>query len=262
MKLLLKIMYDGTGYCGFQSQKNGRSVQEVLTKAMSALFGTDCSVTGCSRTDAGVHALGFCAAVSPTSAEGWELLPIPAEKIARAAERWLPRDISVRAAAAVEDGFHPRYDVVSKEYIYKMCDAAYRDPFLDGRVWQLKKPITDEGLCRMNRAAAAIVGTRDFSSFMAAGSKITDARRTVTRCAVARGGDGLLTLRIAADGFLYNMVRIITGTLADTAYGTFSAEDMVKILAACDRRAAGKTAPAAGLYLNEVTYGSPISWCE
>lgn len=263
MKLLLKIMYDGTDYCGFQSQKNGRSVQEVLTSAMSELFHTDCTVTGCSRTDAGVHALGFCAAVAPKNPEIWtERLPIPPEKLPRASDRLLPRDISIRSAAVVEDSFHPRYDVASKEYIYRMSDAPYRDPFTSDRVWHLKKPITEEGLRRMKQAAEAIPGTRDFSSFMAAGSKITDARRTVYRCSVDRGEEGIITLRISADGFLYNMVRIITGTLTDTAYGTFSPDDMEKIIAAKDRTAAGKTAPASGLYLNEVTYSVPIHWAE
>ncbi|MBE6598076.1 MAG: tRNA pseudouridine(38-40) synthase TruA [Ruminococcaceae bacterium] len=262
MKYLLKIMYDGTDYCGFQSQRNGRSVQEVLTAAMSELFGVDCTVTGCSRTDAGVHALGFCAAVSAKAPEDGDRLTIPPSKLPRAADRFLPRDISVRCAACVEDSFHPRYDVVSKEYIYKMSDAAYRDPFTDGKVWRLKKPLPDCGLSRMTEAAAAIPGYRDFSSFMASGSKITDARRTVHRLTVSRGEDGIITLRIAADGFLYNMVRIITGTLIDTAFGTFSPADMEGIIAAADRRAAGKTAPACGLYLNEVTYGVPVNWSE
>ncbi len=263
MKLLLKIMYDGTDYCGFQSQKNGRSVQEVLTSAMSELFHTDCTVTGCSRTDAGVHALGFCAAVAPKNPEDWaERLPIPPEKLPRASDRLLPRDISIRAAAVVEDTFHPRYDVVSKEYIYKISDAPYRNPFTCDKVWQLKKPLSEEGLRRMALGAEKIHGTHDYSSFMAAGSKITDATRTVYSCSAARETDGTITLRIRADGFLYNMVRIITGTLVDIAYGAFSPEQMEDIILAKDRTAAGKTAPASGLYLNEVTYNIPIHWAE
>jgi len=261
MKLLLKIMYDGTGYCGFQSQKNGRSVQEVLTSAMSSLFHTECTVTGCSRTDAGVHALGFCGAVAAKNPEdGEKILTIPLEKLPLAADRFLPDDISIRCAAFVEDDFHPRYDVASKEYIYRISDRPYRDPFTANRVWHLKKVVTEEGLRRMNLAAWKICGCRDFSSFMAAGSKITDARRTVFRCSVERNADGLLTLRICADGFLYNMVRIITGTLVDTAFGTFSPEDMEEIIRAENRSAAGRTAPACGLYLNEVTYNTSIRW--
>lgn len=263
MKLLLKIMYDGTHYCGFQSQKNGRSVQEVLTAALSELFQTDCTVTGCSRTDAGVHALGFCAAAAAKNPDdGEKVLTIPPEKIPRAADRFLPRDISIRSAAIVDDAFHPRYDVASKEYIYRMSDAPYRDPFTADKVWQLRKPISEEGLRRMKAAAEQIHGYRNYSSFMAAGSKITDARRTVYRCSVDRESDGILTLRISADGFLYNMVRIITGTLVDIAYGTFSPEQMEEIIRAENRTAAGKTAPADGLYLNEVTYRVPIHWIE
>lgn len=269
MKLLLKIMYDGTAYCGFQSQKNGYSVQEILTKAISALTGMDCTVTGCSRTDAGVHALGFCAAVcpaaavspdNPQSAENW--LTIPLEKLPRAAEKFLPPDISIYAAAVMDDSFHPRYDVASKEYIYKITDTPYRNPFTAGRVWQLKRPISEEGLRQMSFAAEKIHGYRDYSSFMAAGSKIVDARRNVSRCTINREPDGIITLRISADGFLYNMVRIITGTLIDTAYGTFSPDDMDRIIEAKDRSAAGRTAPACGLYLNEVTYHQPIRWVD
>lgn len=261
MKLLLKIMYDGTHYCGFQSQKNGRSVQEVLTSALSELFHTECTVTGCSRTDAGVHALGFCAAVGakdPVDAE--KILSIPTDKLSRAADRLLPRDISIRSAAMVEDDFHPRYDVASKEYIYRISDAPYRDPFTRDKVWQLKKPISEEGLQRMSRAAEKICGYRDYSSFMAQGSKITDPRRTVYACSVERGTDGIITLRISADGFLYNMVRIITGTLVDIAYGTYEPDEIDGIMEKKDRTAAGRTAPPEGLYLNEVTYRVPIHW--
>ncbi len=259
MKLLLKVMYDGTNYCGFQSQKNGRSVQEVLTSAVSALFGP-CTVTGCSRTDAGVHALGFCAAVAPVSGT-WESPPIPPEKTARALDRYLPRDIAVRNTAVVADNFHPRYDTTGKEYIYRMTDTPYRNPFSEGRLWHLRHPVTPAALQHMNEAAAHLVGTHDFTSFMAAGSKITDATRTISRCTVSRDPDGALTLRVAADGFLYNMVRIITGTLIDVAYGTIDPADMPNILDAKNRAAAGKTAPPHGLYLNEVTYRTPVTWC-
>lgn len=268
MKLLLKIMFDGTAYCGFQSQKNGRSVQETLTKAMSALFDTECAVTGCSRTDAGVHALGYCATVAAVkTAESGENardshFSIPLEKLARASERLLPHDISICGAAWVEDSFHPRYDVASKEYVYKISDEPYRNPFTAGRVWQLQKSVSEDGLRRMQEAAEHIRGYRDYASFMAAGSKITDARRDVLFCRVERTSDGLLTLRIAADGFLYNMVRIITGTLIDTAYGVFSPAQMEEILESKSRRAAGRTAPAHGLYLNEVRYREPVRWVE
>jgi len=140
-----------------------------------------------------------------------------------------------------------------------MYDTVGTDPFLCGRAWHLKHPVPDEGVRRMNEAAAYLIGTHDFTSFMASGSKIEDARRTVQALSVIRNGD-MLTLRVRADGFLYNMVRIITGTLTDCAFGTMDPCDLGGILEARDRCAAGKTAPADGLYLNDVTYDREIRW--
>ena len=139
-----------------------------------------------------------------------------------------------------------------------MRDEKGRDPFQAGLVWQLKKPLTQEAIDRMNRAAAYLIGKHDFSSFMAAGSKITDAVRTVHTLYIRRCEDGIVELHIAADGFLYNMVRIITGTLTEVAYGDREVEEIAEILAGCDRAKAGKTAPADGLFLEKVTY--PPEW--
>ena len=256
MKLLLRIAYNGAAYCGFQSQTNGKSVQEVLTAAAGRALGFPCSVTGCSRTDAGVHAKGFCAVVAPL--DGETEITIPAGRVHRAMAKHLPPDIAVTGACYVPDDFHPRYGVVSKEYVYRMRDARDRDPFQAGLVWQLKKPLTDDAIERMNRGAEHLLGKHDFSSFMAAGYKITDAVRTVHTLYIRRNGDGIVELHIAADGFLYNMVRIITGTLTEVAYGDRLPEEMAVILAGCDRRLAGKTAPAEGLFLEKVTY--PPEW--
>jgi len=257
MKLLLKLLYDGTAYCGYQAQPDKPSIQRVLTDAVSACFGFPCTVTGCSRTDSGVHALGFCAAVEPVNPES--RITIPTGRVHRALRRFLPADISVCGEADVSDDFHPRYSVIRKEYLYRMYDTVWEDPFETTRAWHLKHPVTDEGLARMNRAAAHIIGHHDFTSLMAAGSKIVDAHRTVYSLNVQRTGN-FLDLRVSADGFLYNMVRIITGTLADCASGVFEPEDMKKILAAKDRAKAGKTAPPHGLYLAEVTYDRPVEW--
>lgn len=257
MKLLLKIIYDGTAYCGYQAQADQPSIQRVLTDAVTACFGFPCSVTGCSRTDSGVHALGFCAAVEPVN-DG-DRITIPTGRVHRALRRFLPADISVCGEADVPDDFHPRYSVVRKEYLYRMYDTVYDDPFQASRAWHLKHPVTDEGLARMNRAAAHIVGYHDFTSFMAAGSKIVDAHRTVYSLDVKRNGT-FLDLRISADGFLYNMVRIITGTLVDCTYGVFEPDEFGKIIKANDRSKAGKTAPPHGLYLAEVTYDREIEW--
>ena len=259
MKLLLKLMYNGRDFMGYQYQPDVRTVQGTLTSAVSACFGRDMKITGCSRTDAGVHALGFCCTAEPAGEHPDDWLRIPVGKVHRALSRFLPEDIAVAGESEVPDDFHPRYSVVSKEYIYRMYDTVGEDPFLCGRAWHLKHPVTDDGLARMNEAAAYLIGYHDFSSFMASGSKIEDARRTLESLSVTRDGH-MLTLSVRADGFLYNMVRIITGTLTDCAHGTIAPAEMGRILDARDRCAAGKTAPADGLYLNDVTYGLPIEW--
>lgn len=244
---------------GYQYQPDVRTVQGTLTSAVSSCFGREMKITGCSRTDAGVHALGFCCTAEPAGeyADGW--LRIPVGKVHRALSRFLPEDIAVAGESEAADDFHPRYSVVSKEYIYRMYDTVGTDPFLNGRAWHLKHPVASEGLVRMNEGARALIGSHDFTSFMASGSKIEDARRTIESLSVTRDGS-MLTLRVRADGFLYNMVRIITGTLADCAYGTIDPAELGRILEKRDRCAAGKTAPADGLYLNDVTYGFPIDW--
>lgn len=259
MKLLLKILYNGRDFMGYQFQPDVRTVQGTLTNAVSSCFGYPVKITGCSRTDAGVHALGFCCTAEPAGEHDGTWLRIPVGKVHRALSRFLPEDIAVAGESEVPDEFHPRYSVVSKEYIYRMYDTVGTDPFLTGRAWHLKHPVTEEGLSRMNEGAAHLIGTHDFTSFMATGSKIEDARRTIESLRVSREGK-MLTLRVRADGFLYNMVRIITGTLTDCAHGTIDPRDLGRILDSRDRCAAGKTAPADGLYLNDVTYDREILW--
>lgn len=259
MKLLLKIRYIGSAYCGFQSQKNGRTVQEVLTEASRKVFGEPCFVTGCSRTDAGVHALGFCCTVEPQRRrEDW--CGVPAGKVHRAYESVLPPDISVIAAAEVPDGFHPRYDCTGKRYIYRFSDALYRDPFEEGRSERVKFRLTDERLDIMKCAAEHFTGRHDFSSFMASGSKITDAVRTVSEACVTKETEHTAVFSVSADGFLYNMVRIMAGTLIDTARELIAPEDIPGIIEARDRSRAGRTASPCGLYLDEVYYRDTIFW--
>ncbi len=263
MKLLVKLMYVGSAFCGYQAQNDEAapkpSVQRVLTRAFSECLGFPCAVTGCSRTDAGVHATGFCAAVEPREARGDRWLPIPVGRVHRAMDRFLPPEIAIAGEAAVGDDFHPRYSALGKEYRYRMTDAPWRDPFSARVAWRLPRPLPPDGTDRMNRAAAHLLGTHDFTSFMAAGSKITDATRTLRALEVRREGESI-TLFAAADGFLYHMVRILAGTLADCAYGTLEPEDFQAILAARDRSRAGRTAPAHGLCLTRVDYGRPIDW--
>jgi len=267
MKLLLRIAYNGRNYCGFQKQHNGISIQEVLTDAMSRTIGIPCSVTGCSRTDAGVHAHGFCAAVEPRdrekNGEGW--LPIPPAKMHRAARRVLPEDIAITGACMVGDDFHPRYSVTGKTYLYRLSDRPWHDPFCADRVWETYVPLREEQIAHMHEAGQFLVGKHNFASFMAAGSKITDPTRTVTGLTVTRLEEGMVGLRISADGFLYNMVRIITGTLWEFGTRGTPAGRMREILEGMDRALAGKTAPACGLYLDSVEYPAEygVRWlCE
>jgi len=264
MNILLKLSFDGRNYCGFQSQPNGRAVQNVLTDVFSDLFGFPCAITGCSRTDSGVHALQFCALLSPrekTADDTW--CSIPVGKIHRAANCRLPDDIAVTAAASVPDNFHPRYDVIKKEYVYRIFDSPFRSPFLSGRAYHTPRRIDEEAVRRMNDAAALFVGEHNFAAFMATGSKITDPHRTVYSATVQREPDGILTYRVEANGFLYNMVRIMAGTLLEIAADSRRADDVAEALATGDRTKAGFTAPPEGLYLSQVTYNREIHWlCE
>ena len=252
MKILLRVAFLGKAYCGYQVQPNGVSVQQRLNEAAKDLFGYDCDIVGCSRTDSGVHANEFYVTVAKKGKGDIET-SIPMEKIAQAMSVRLPVDISVLSAKEVNDDFHPRYDVLYKEYVYQIWNGRARNPFLADRSWYCPKPIDDDALLRMQNAAKAFVGKRDFASFMAADSKIKDSVRTVIDASVTREGD-LIVFRVSADGFLYNMVRIFTGTLVDVAYGRISVEDVPKIIEACDRKLAGTTAPPEGLFLNKVVY--------
>lgn len=252
MKVLLKISYLGTAYCGYQVQPNGVSIQQRLNEAARAVFGFDCDIVGCSRTDSGVHANEFCATVAK---KGEACLPtnVPTARIPLAMSAHLPSDIAVFAATEVEDGFHARYGVKEKEYLYRFYNRAVRSPFEDNRAMHVPKPLSNEAVARMNDAAKRLVGKHDFAAYMAQGSSVKDTVRTVTRAEVVREGDAVI-LRIAADGFLYNMVRIIAGTLLSVGEGKLSPDDVERITASRDRGAAGSTAPACGLYLNRVVY--------
>ncbi|MBQ7660906.1 MAG: tRNA pseudouridine(38-40) synthase TruA [Clostridia bacterium] len=249
MKILLRLSFVGTDFCGWQFQPHGRSVQKVLTDAAAALLGTPCEITGCSRTDSGVHALDFAATLVPKNG----ICTIPLERLPIAFSHVLPSDLSVKHAESVPDDFHPRYAVVYKEYIYRILPQRVPDPFLKDRAWQYPRTLSKDALTQINAAAEVLVGKHDFSSFMAAGSKIEDPVRTVKFCFAEREGEQIV-LHIAADGFLYHMVRIIAGTLMLCAEGKADAAGVSRILEAKNRAAAGVTAPPAGLYLYRVVY--------
>jgi tRNA pseudouridine38-40 synthase len=252
MKLLIKIRYVGTAYCGYQVQPNAISVQRRLNEAALALFGYECDVVGCSRTDSGVHANAFCATVARRGCETLET-SIPCERIPLALSAHLPDDISVFDACWVDETFHARYDVKEKEYIYRFYNNPIRNPFEEGRAAHIPKVMTDEDLRRMNEAAAHLVGTHDFAAYMAKGSSVQSTVRTVYTSELTRQGD-VIVYRVSADGFLYNMVRILAGTLIAVGQGKLTPDDIPRITKSLDRSQAGSTMPPYGLYLNRVKY--------
>lgn len=247
MKYFAKIKYLGTHFHGFQVQPTERTVQGTLCDALKEALGCPASVTGCSRTDAGVHANEFCLTVDAPGAT------VPPEKLPVAIARFLPQDLSLYWAKECDNDFHPRYDVKEKEYLYRIMNQKVYDPFEYGRAWFLPREIDAKKLSRMQDAARYILGKKDFSAFMAEGSDVEGTVRNVTYLSVEKTGD-LIEIKIRADGFLYNMVRIIVGTLVEVAYGRFSPPDIERIIESKDRTKAGMTAPADGLYLNKVIY--------
>ncbi|MBR7101194.1 MAG: tRNA pseudouridine(38-40) synthase TruA [Clostridia bacterium] len=251
MKILLTISYLGAAYCGYQLQGDKPTVALMLNRAAKKVFGFDCNITGCSRTDSGVHALGYCLTVDPVSEK--DEITVPVSRIPTALNTALPKDISVISARMVDDDFHPRYNVVKKEYIYKIRANKVRDPFLCDRIFELGKSIDTLNTEKMKIAAKHFIGTHDFSAFMAQGSKITDTVRIIYDSEITVNGD-LIEYRVSANGFLYNMVRIIVGTLLDVGRGKIDEEDIPAIIESKSREKAGQTARPEGLYLNRVFY--------
>lgn len=247
--LLLTICYDGSNYHGWQVQQNAVSVQSVFQEALWRVLGERPDIKGCSRTDSFVHALEFCISFRTEHT-------IPCGRLVGALNHFLPRDIAVRSCAEVPPDFHARYSCTGKEYEYRIWNERVRDPFLEGRALHYWNELD---LPRLNRAAARFAGPHDFTSFCAA-----DARergnmvRTVTEADWSREG-GLVRFTVAADGFLYHMVRIMVGTLLRVAEGKLEPGDIERILAAKDRRAAGPTAPPQGLYLKKVYYRKDVN---
>ena len=247
MNYVAKIKYLGTDFCGFQVQPDKRTVQGELCRALSEALGVDCKVTGCSRTDAGVHANSFTIKIDADGAT------VPADRLPLAVSKFLPQDLSLFWANECDSSFHPRYDVKTKEYLYRIINERVYDPFEFGRAWFLPKPITDLDVERMNEAADYLVGEHDFSAFMSEGSDVKDTVREIKYICVKKT-NSLIEVRVSGNGFLYNMVRIIVGTLIEVAYSRMMPIEVGKALIFKDRKNAGMTAPAEGLYLNSVNY--------
>lgn len=241
--LLLTIQYDGSCYHGWQVQQNALTVQEVFQDALEKVFGSRMDIHGCSRTDAGVHANRYCVNFKTS-------LPIPERNVVLAMNTYLPKDIAVLSCRQVPDAFHARYSCVAKEYVYRLYNGPVRNPFYENYAFHYRYSV-DTVL--LEQEAQAFVGTHDFSGFCSVGGKTADPVRTVTSFTVRREGD-LVLFTVKADGFLYNMVRIMVGTLLFVAQGRILPGALPGILASCDRKQAGKTAPPQGLYLNQVQY--------
>ena len=242
-RVKLIVAYDGTNYCGWQVQINGITVEEVLNKTLSELCHEDIKVIGASRTDSGVHALGNVAVFDTESG-------IPGEKFSFALNQRLPEDIRIQESCQVADDFHPRYCDTIKTYEYKILNRRFDMPTERLYSTFVYYPLDID---KMKRAAAVLVGEHDFKSFCSSRSQVENTVRTITDITIDKAGD-MIHIRISGNGFLYNMVRIIAGTLIKVGCGEWKPEDMKAILAACDRSAAGPTAPAHGLTMIGLDY--------
>lgn len=258
--LKLTLAYDGTQYAGWQSQPQGFTLQDALESVIARITGESLRVTASGRTDAGVHALGQVVSFTTECR-------LPLDVLLRALNAHLPRDIVVRSVEDAPDGFHAIRDAKRKRYRYVIQDGPMADVFRRRYAWHVFQQLD---VPAMQRAAQALVGTHDFCSFQSAGAERETTVRTVFEIDLRRakeveqgGGEGghrggedqsLITLEIEADGFLYNMVRTIVGTLVQVGRGTEPEDWPAQVLRACDRRAAGQTAPPHGLFLVEVKY--------
>lgn len=241
IKLLLQ--YDGSAYHGWQVQPNAVTVQEVVQNAVRAIIGIQVHIIGCGRTDAGVHADKYvCNFISDTL--------IPIEKIAGAVNSKLPSDIVCKGAYEVPMEFNSKNSAVKKRYTYRILNSEFNDAFTGKYMWHYRGDID---VCAMQKASKAFLGTHDFIGFAASGFTVKTTVRTIYSLDVMKNGD-IITIDVVGDGFLYNMVRIIAGTLLFVGIGKLKAEDMADIIASCERERAGITAPAQGLCLSEVFY--------
>lgn len=285
-RILLRVAYDGTNYHGWQVQPNAKTIEGELNRILTQLTGEEIQVTGASRTDAGVHALGNVAVFDTLSR-------IPAEKFSYALNQRLPEDIVVQSSVQVDDDFHPRHCDCQKTYEYDILNRTFPLPAYRNTAYFL---YGDLDLEAMRKACQAFLGEHDFASFCAAGAQVQTTVRTIYSLEVLEqplGSNGrteaqrsqrtqsetielqpdkarlqgpqiqqaperLLTIRVRGNGFLYNMVRIIAGTLVEVGRGHIRPEEIEGIIAACDRAKAGPTAPARGLRLVEIAYGESM----
>lgn len=242
--ILIILSYDGSRYHGWQVQKNALTVQEVFQNALEKIINEKVDIKGCSRTDTGVHANMYAVNFKTSS-------KIRCENIIYALNRFLPKDIAAIKSSEVPLDFHARYSCKGKEYIYKIWNNKIRNPFLNNRAFHYWYPLDENYL---NSAAQMFIGSHDFTSFATLDKRETkNMIRNIEKFNVYRNGD-MVEFKVKADGFLYNMVRIMSGTLLRIAQNKIKPEEIPRIIESKNRKNAGPTAPPEGLYLNKVFY--------
>lgn len=239
----LTIEYDGTNYFGWQKQNNALGIQEVIEKAIGKITNEEVELIGSSRTDTGVHASGFVANFKTNS-------NIPSDRFKDAINSKLPSDIVILRSEEVKEEFHARYNSLGKTYVYTILNRREAKAIGRNYMYHFKQELN---LGDMSRACEYFIGTHDFESFKNKGSSVKTSVRTITELNVSKNGD-IIEVKVTADGFLYNMVRIIVGTLLEVGIGKIKPEVIMDILQSKDRTKAGKSAPALGLCLKQVYY--------
>ncbi|MBQ8726377.1 MAG: tRNA pseudouridine(38-40) synthase TruA [Clostridia bacterium] len=243
MRVFLKIEYDGTNYCGWQIQPNGLSVQQVVEKAILSLTGEDVCITGSGRTDSGVHALGQVAHFDTQSS-------IPAEKFASALNQFLPEDVKVVESYKVDSEMHARFSAKRKTYRYSVYQSKHPRPLIDRYSARVEFPLD---ISAMQKACQKFIGAHDFIGFSSTGSDVKDTVREIYSASVESCGEQII-FTVCGNGFLYNMVRIMAGTLVAVGLGKISPDEMDSVILSKNRKKAGATMPPRGLTLVNVEY--------
>ncbi|MGM9522189.1 MAG: tRNA pseudouridine(38-40) synthase TruA [Oscillospiraceae bacterium] len=245
--IAMRLMYDGTNYHGWQVQKTDKTVAGTLEETLSRLTGERVKLTGCGRTDAGVHASCYCANFRSATS-------IPNERLPLAVNTLLPEDIAVTAAVDAPEDFNAILSCIKKEYTYRIINSRIRDPFSRSRAYFYPVPLKPD---IMRAAARQFVGTHDFAAVRSVGTETKTTVRTIYYCDIEQSGQEI-SMRVCADGFLYNMVRAIMGTVIYCSEGKLSPGDIPSILETRDRRLTGPTVPPQGLYLTRVWYDGAV----
>lgn len=246
--IFLEICFNGSLYHGWQIQPNAVTIQQILVDAIKQITGEKVNLIGSSRTDAGVHANSFCCNFKTQS-------NIEPEKFTYALNSVLPESIAVKRSKQVHDGFHARYNCTGKRYVYKILNTRLRNPFMSGLCYLYPYNL-DEKL--LDEQSKDYIGKHDFTSFCASGSIVQSKVRTIYNCKVERFGDEVVFM-FEGDGFLYNMVRIMVGTLLEINSGKIEKDTINQIILGKDRNKAGVTVPGHGLYLDKVFYSEAVT---